>query len=147
MTRRPVVAEELLQECFLRLARHATRLRPDTRLAVWLFTVARNLWRSWARWSIVDGSRLLELAASLAGRPAGPATPLDAALTSEAIRRLEREIAALPEGLREVVLLVAERELDHAEVAAILGLTPEAVRQRWSRARARLAAAEERDVA
>jgi RNA polymerase sigma-70 factor (ECF subfamily) len=37
------VAEDLLEETWLRLVKHAWRLRPDTRLGPWLFTVARHL--------------------------------------------------------------------------------------------------------
>src|SRR5262245_55945996 len=43
MSRSRTVAEDLLDEAWLRLVRHAPRLRPDTRLGPWLFTVARNL--------------------------------------------------------------------------------------------------------
>ena len=56
------VAEELVQEAFLRLARHAPRLREDSRVGAWLFTVTRNLWVSHRRWCWLDGTRLLELA-------------------------------------------------------------------------------------
>jgi RNA polymerase sigma-70 factor (ECF subfamily) len=146
MSRRPEVADELLQETFLRLARHAGRLHPDTRLGVWLFAVARNLWRSWARWSILDGERLGEHAMRMLGR--APATPAELADAAETARLLEHAIAALTPGLREVALLMAVEHLETGEVAEILSLTPEAVRQRWSRARAALAVAlEVRDVA
>src|SRR6476659_1613443 len=54
LSRRRDVAEELLEETWLRLVTHAARLRPDTRLVPWLFTVARNLYVSHCR------SRMLE---------------------------------------------------------------------------------------
>jgi len=44
MTRSRAVAEDLLDETWLRLVRHARRLLPDTRLGPWLFTVARNMY-------------------------------------------------------------------------------------------------------
>jgi RNA polymerase sigma-70 factor (ECF subfamily) len=77
-TGRPEVAEELLQETFLRLARSAPRLAPDTRLGPWLFTVARNLARSWARWSMLDAGRLVAWAVG------APETPLQLAEASGA---------------------------------------------------------------
>jgi RNA polymerase sigma-70 factor (ECF subfamily) len=43
LSRRRAIAEDLLDETWLRLVAHAGSLRPDTRLAAWLFTVARNL--------------------------------------------------------------------------------------------------------
>jgi RNA polymerase sigma-70 factor (ECF subfamily) len=43
LSRRRDVAKDLLEETWLRLVKHARRLRADTRLGSWLFTVARNL--------------------------------------------------------------------------------------------------------
>ena len=135
MTRRPEVAEELLQETFLRLARHAPRLDPDTRLEVWLFAVARNLWRSWARWSVVDGTRLVGWASSFWAQRSPP-TPEAALAAQETGAALERALGALPPALREVAVLVGVEGLSPGDAAAVLGITPEAARQRWSRARA-----------
>src|SRR6185436_7522826 len=49
LSRHRDVAEDLLEETWLRLVSHADRLRPDTKLAPWLFTVARNLFISHQR--------------------------------------------------------------------------------------------------
>jgi RNA polymerase sigma-70 factor (ECF subfamily) len=54
-------------------------------------------------------------------------------------RRLEAALAALPVASREVLLLVAIEGMRPADAAAVCGVTPEAVRQRLSRARAQLA--------
>ena len=54
LTRDRHVAEDLLEETWLRLVTHASRLRPDTRLVPWLFTVARNLHVSYCRSRLVD---------------------------------------------------------------------------------------------
>src|SRR6187399_2042794 len=43
------IAEDLAEETWLRLVTHARRLRDDTRLESWLFTVARNLYASYCR--------------------------------------------------------------------------------------------------
>ncbi len=128
----PEVAEELVQETFVRLVRHAPRLTDDTRVGAWLYTVARNLWVSHRRWAWVDGTRLLELAWAPRGRSF---TPADAHDASEVRALLERAVAALPEAQREVFLLVAGEDLDPIEAAEILGITPEAARQRLARAR------------
>jgi|GEM_PF-2411490 len=53
------LAEDLFQETWLALARHAVKLPPDTRLAPWLYAVARNAYRSHRRWAWVDVSRWL----------------------------------------------------------------------------------------
>ena len=54
---------------------------------------------------------------------------------------LERAFAGLAPGYREVALLVGVEGLAPAEVAQILGLKPDAVRQRLARARSQLAEA------
>lgn len=140
MSGRAEVAEELLQDTFLRLAAHATRLRPDTNLRAWLFTVAHNLFRSHRRWAWLDGQRLAELAARALRAPGGP-TPLELAAASETARAVERALAALAPANREVALLVLIERMEPAEVAVVLGLKPEAVRQRLARARQAVARA------
>jgi RNA polymerase sigma-70 factor (ECF subfamily) len=138
LCRRREVAEDLLEETWLRLVKHARRLRPDTRLAPWLFTVARHLHLSYVR------SRMIEDSASAALIALWPTTaertsPFEAAAASELHRRIERALASLPLASREVLLLVAVAGLDHADAADVCGITPEACRQRLSRARAALA--------
>jgi len=140
LARRRDVAEDLLEEVWLRLVAHARRLAPDTRLAAWLFTVARNVYWSYCR------SRLLEeeLGASLIGLwpvPAAPPSPFEDAVASELDQRLERALASLPALYREVLLLVAVEALTPAEAATACGVAPEALRKRLSRARAMLAQA------
>ena len=138
LSRRRDVAEDLLEETWLRLVAHAGRLRPETRLGPWLFTVARNLHVSYCR------SRLLEEShtAGLIGlwpfawpRP----SPFEETAATEMERRIESAIASLPSTYREVLLLVGIEGFQPAEAAEVCGITPEAMRQRLSRARALLA--------
>lgn len=127
------VAEELVQEAFLRLARHAPRLKDDTRVGAWLYTVTRNLWVSHRRWCWLDGTRLMELAEqAFTPRPPSPA---EASAASEMERRIHVAISALPEAQREVLLLVSAEGLEPQEAAEVLGIAPEAARQRLARAR------------
>lgn len=138
LARRRDVAEDLLEETWLRLVSHAGRLRADTRLGPWLFTVARNLYWSYCRSRLVED----EHAGQLLGLwPAGapPRSPLDEALAEELERRVERALATLPTRDREVLLLVAVEQLTPAETSRVCGVSPEALRQRLARARARLA--------
>jgi RNA polymerase sigma-70 factor (ECF subfamily) len=128
------LAEDLLQETWLRLATRAAELREDTRLDAWLFTVARNLSVSFLRWRVLDGERLGAL--RIAGlRQSGEPTPFDLTAASELERRLEEALAALPVLYREVLLLCAVHGLAPQDAAAVLGIAPEALRQRLARAR------------
>jgi RNA polymerase sigma-70 factor (ECF subfamily) len=136
MTRRRDVAEDLLQETFLRLAQHARSLAADTRLGAWLFTVAHRLVVSWARAQQVRA----QLAGELPSEPVGnERSPLEAIADSQQQLALERAFAALPPAYREVALLVGVEGMQPIEVADILGLRADAVRQRLARARAQLA--------
>jgi len=140
LSRDRTVAEDLLEETWLRLVTHASRLRPDTRLLPWLFTVARNLYVSYCRSRLVEeshGEALIGLWPFGSARP----SPFEETAANELERRLEAAIAVLPARLREAVLLVAVAGIEAKEAAAICGIAPEAMRQRVSRGRAALAAA------
>nr|HEX4319099.1 RNA polymerase sigma factor [Kofleriaceae bacterium] len=139
MTRRRDVAEDLLQETFLRLAQHARGLRAESSLRGWLFAVAHRLVVSWSRARAVRA----QLAGDLPARePESPArSPLEAVADSQAQLALERALGELPAPFREVALLVGVEGLSPAEAAEILGVRGDLVRQRLARARAQLAAA------
>jgi len=138
LSRRRDVAEDLVEETWLRFVERAPRFRSDTCLGAWLFTVARNLHVSYRRSRLIEDSH----ATGLIGLwPAGSPTPspFESTVASETERRLEAAVTALPLAYREAVLLVAVEGLRPAEAAGICGITPEAMRQRLSRARALLA--------
>ena len=137
LSRRRDVAEDLLEETWLRVVAHAHRLRDDTRLAPWLFTIARNLYANYCRSRLLD----YDLMAGLHLWPVPPPepSPFEAAAASELQRRVEVALATLPGTYREALLLVALEGLTPAEAAAVCGITPEAMRQRLSRARGMLA--------
>ena len=127
-------AQDLLEDTWLRLVTHADRLRPDTSLGPWLFTVARNLYLSECR------ARVLEQSDEDIVSHASPApSPFEETAANESHRRLEAALASLPLHYREVLLLVAVDGLSTAEAAAVCGISNDAVRQRLSRGRAMLA--------
>ena len=61
MSRNRTLAEDLLDETWLRLVRHAPRLLDDTRCGPWLFTVARNLYWTHRRDLLVEETFAPEL--------------------------------------------------------------------------------------
>jgi RNA polymerase sigma-70 factor (ECF subfamily) len=146
LSRRRDVAEDLLEETWLRLVKHARRLRADTRLGPWLFTVARNLHVSFTRSRMLEDSTSATLVA-LWPFSLERSSPFEAAAASELERRIERVLAAMPTASREVLLLVGVAGLDHSDAADICGITPEALRQRLHRARETLSKALEREAA
>lgn len=137
LSRRRDVAEDLLEETWLRLVTKAPDLADDSRLGPWLFTVARNLFASWCRHRALDEDRLFDGALLWPGALPRE-SPFEAAARGETERRLEAALARLPPRDREVLLLVGGEELSPSEAAAVLGVAPEAVRKRLQRARERL---------
>jgi RNA polymerase sigma-70 factor (ECF subfamily) len=127
-------AADLLEETWLRLVAHADRLRPDTKLGPWLFTVARNLYVSECRARVFEASDV-----ALLQRAAPGPSPFEEAAASESERRIEAALAGLPLQYREVLLLVGVEGLGLSEAAAVCGISNVALRQRLSRARAMLA--------
>ena len=146
LSRRRDVAEDLLEETWLRLVKHAARLQADTKLGPWLFTVARNLHVSFSRSRLLEDSTAESLMALWPFSPARE-SPFEAAAASELERRIERALATLPAASREVLLLVGVAGVDHSDAADICGITPEALRQRLHRAREALSRALDADAA
>lgn len=140
LTRDPALARDLAQETWLRLAANARRLAPGSDPAAWLFTVARNLYLSRRRWALLDHARRLEL--FFGQRERSAPSPLEQACTDE----LQRALGALALSEREVILLLCVEGFGAHEVAAMLELSPAAVRKRLSRARARVLAALPEDL-
>ena len=138
LSRRRDVAEDLVEETWLRVVDRAPRLRPDTSLGPWLFTVARNLYVSYCRSRLIEDSHAPTLVGLWPSGTPAP-SPFDRTLARETGHRLDRAIATLPAVYREAVLLVAVEGLRPAEAAEICGVAPEAMRQRLSRARAMIA--------
>lgn len=135
--RRDDVAQDLFQETWMALARAAPGLREDTDLTAWLFTVARNAFRSHLRWARLDVSRWVAFCDDVSPTPApGPEV---ATAQSRLVSAVEEALTRLSAAHREVLLLIGAEGLDQEQVAQILGISYPALRQRLTRARAALA--------
>jgi RNA polymerase sigma factor (sigma-70 family) len=137
LTRRHEIAEDLAEELWLRVVANASRLRDDTQLAPWLFTIARNLYASYCRSRTIPFDALDDGGAWPMASP--DPSPFEAAAATQLQRRVEVALATLPGRYREALLLVALEGLTPAEAAVVCGISAEAMRQRLSRARALLA--------
>ena len=106
LSRRREVAEDLVEETWLRLVTRAGQLRPGTQLGPWLFTVARNLYVSYCRSRMLEDSHAVGLMGLWPSGSPQP-SPFQVTAASEAERRIEAAIGALPFAYREALLLVA----------------------------------------
>jgi RNA polymerase sigma-70 factor (ECF subfamily) len=128
-------AEDLLEETWLRFVDHAPKLKADTTLGPLLFTIARNLHVNYCRSRRLEDSYsadLLGLWPSGSPRP----SPFESTVANQTELRIERALAAMPAICREALLLVTVEGMKPAEAAVVCGVSPEAMRQRISRARA-----------
>jgi len=129
-------AEDATQETFLRVLRYSSKLGAVEDPKTWL---ARIAWRV-----AVDRSkqhnRVREILLDDPDKPsaevASSDAPADATVHSTQIGAvLEKLIAALPEKLRQPLVLSTVEEMSPREVAAALGINEAAVRSRVFRAR------------
>ena len=136
ITRDVQASEDIAQEAFLSAWQQLDRLRNSASFLPWLRQITRNLARDWLR---AQAQRPLsgEAAEIAIGMAADPSPePADRLLRGEAEAAAEDIISALPEDSREVLLLFYREGQSSRQVAALLGLSDEAVRKRLSRARA-----------
>ena len=133
MARQRSVAEDLLEETWLRFVSSGATLASETRLAPWLFTVARNLYLSYCRSRGREQSYTSDV---LLWPDERSPSPLQAAMSNELQGGIETALARLPTKYREALLLVGIERMRPAEAAAVCGIAPDAFRQRLSRARA-----------
>lgn len=129
--RSDVEAEDVLQQTWLEIYRHLAQFRGDAQFTTWATRIAVN--------AALAHARKQPVVAEIVDAP-DLRTPDDAVETAQLGKLLERCLAELPQGNREVMVLRDVLELDTAETAAALGLSPEAVRVRLHRARSAVAA-------
>ena len=131
-------AEDLAQTALLNVLRRAEFIVDETKIRSYLLTAVRNVWRNQLRARSnrhVVGSDAAELIPSADLEPDEQVlTVLDAALAGAAF-------AALSDTSRDVIRLRYIEALDYHHLAAELGITPVAARQRAHRAREELISA------
>ncbi len=138
----PAVAEELLQETFLRVHRARERWEPSARFSTWLFTIATNL-------ALNELRRPFRRRVHESAEAEHQSAPRELASEAPAVddvahaRRLgddvERALESLPERQRAALWLTAVEGLSYAEVGASLGASPQSVKGLVHRGRSTLA--------
>jgi len=134
MCGRPEVAEEIVQEVFITLARELGRYDAARgSVAGYLLGIARNLV---LRWLTRDRSQVGLDDADAVPAPGGP---LEVVLRSESDEAVRCAVLALPESYREAVVLCDLQELSYAEASEVMGCPVGTVRSKLSRGRDLLA--------
>jgi RNA polymerase sigma factor (sigma-70 family) len=129
LTRDPMAADDLVQDCLARALGKIHLWDPETDLRAWLFTILHNQHISLARRDMRQRaySQRLNLESSCA---LGPAQGVRLEL-----RDVERALARLPEEQRSVILLIGLEGMGYEEAASAVNLPVGTVRSRVSRGR------------
>jgi RNA polymerase sigma-70 factor (ECF subfamily) len=135
-TRDPTVAEDLLQEAFMRLLREARAGRMPDQPRPWLYRVASNLAVSRGR-RLVSARRWFERFGIAEHRAAIAESPEGRVLRHEAADDLDAVLARLDPHARAALLLAAEG-FSGREIAEAIGRSESATRTLLCRARVRV---------
>jgi RNA polymerase sigma-70 factor (ECF subfamily) len=132
--RNPAEAEDVVQDTFVRVLEHQSKLKDLRDRRVWLVRIAWNL--ALDRRRRIRPEQMDDLhTATLAGND----PPADVALQqAQQQRSVFRAIEALPKQERQALLLSALDELTAAEIAAVMKKSESAVRALQFRARTHL---------
>lgn len=135
----PAEAEEILQETFLRAAKHIGSFRGQSSLGTWLYRIGTNLALMRLRRnrpvSISLDDTAEEYVAPLLPVEEWSDRPESELLNREAREEMQRAILDLPDTLRIVFVLRDIEGLSTAETADVLDLSISAVKSRLLRAR------------
>ena len=141
------MAEDLVQETFIRVYNNRDSWQPRSKFTSWLYRIARNLCIDEKRryWN-----RLVQMDSQYATyNDSGPSSPLDKAEDENSDARdrfaskideetIKQAINQLSPEQREVIILNKYQGMSYIEIAEILGATPESIKQRAYRAHLKL---------
>lgn len=137
-------AHDVLQEAYASAWLAMRRYDPARPFDVWLRSIALNKCRDWSRRRavrrVVRGVMGLDAPEAKAVGDDSP-TPEGRLDCQRKARNLQRALSDLPDALKAPLLLATLEGRSHAEIAAILRITPKAVETRIARARKKLAEA------
>ncbi len=121
-------AEDLSQETFLRVFRHARHYVPGGGFRAWVYTIARRLALNHGRDRAADRGRRPEIA---------PAAIPDGGERSELQRAIERAIEGVTEPFRSALVLCVLQGLSYEEAAEASGCSVKTLSSRLARGRER----------
>lgn len=137
-------AADLAQETFVKIYQSRAKFDPRQKFSTWLYAIASNLVRDRYRWrsrhqQVSLDAENEETASSLKDTlSATELRPDQAAQTEERADSVRKAVAALPEELKQPLILAVYQDMPQAEIATILDCSVKAVETRIYRARQQL---------
>jgi len=126
-TGRPHVAEDLIQDIFVKVYRSAQTFDPTKKFRPWLYSIAANRARDALRSASRVGRQIVlqhdgeqenvSLESLLPGAPSPPDQDMIAQETTE---KVKRALTEMPEPLREILVLAYYDQISYKEIADIL---------------------------
>jgi RNA polymerase sigma-70 factor (ECF subfamily) len=130
------VADDLIQETFLRVQKHLGSLRDPSKLSSWIFRIAYNLCQDHFRQSkISQREEKIDLGQIEDFKKDLIQKELEQRQMGECV---QNQMSLLPESLRTVLFLSDIMDFSHQEIADTLGITIKNVKVRLHRARKKL---------
>ena len=139
-------AADLAQDAFVRVYQNRTKFDPSQRFSTWLYAIATNLVKDRYRHRSRHPQLSLDAESNETGHTFRDSLPEDGPLPNERLQAHERAeavrraVAALPEELRQPLILAEYEDRSHAEIGKILRCSAKAVETRIYRARQQLRA-------
>jgi RNA polymerase sigma-70 factor (ECF subfamily) len=126
-----VLAQEVVQDVFLKLWFERKNIRKDMPVEAWLFTIARNnllnrMKKLASEWKALKNFRHTNTTAS--------GSPSDKVQESQYDQLLQEALQILPEQQRRVFLLSRNEQLTYAQIGEKLDISPLTVKTHMSRA-------------
>jgi RNA polymerase sigma-70 factor (ECF subfamily) len=146
LTGAPAVADDLLQETFMRIHRARGSFDANAAVVPWAYAIARNAWLDHVRASKVRGetARAQGSDVPIASEQASTGPDADSeqlAIARETAALVESVLSRLAPAQREAFVLLRYEGMSVDDAAAVLGSTPTAVKLRAFRAYEALRAA------
>lgn len=144
--RTPSVAEDIVQDVFVRIVQNVETFKEESRFSTWAYTIARNLCIDHIRKRVhrkhasldapsdVDGEGAPLLEKIAGATPGADRTAIGKQLQTH----IRAAVEALPEDQREVFLMRQVGELPFKEIAEIVGVSENTVKSRMRYALERL---------
>jgi RNA polymerase sigma-70 factor (ECF subfamily) len=154
--RNTATAEDVTQDCFIRVVRASQSYVRDAKFTTWMYTIARNLCVDVSRRNKHRNMASLDAPVGEEGKTraidhvssGGPAIDRQV-MGGEMHARMQRAVSRLPDEQREVFLLREVAGLQFNEIAEVIGIPEGTVksRLRYALEKLRESLAEYRDVA
>jgi RNA polymerase sigma factor (sigma-70 family) len=135
------VAEDLLQEIFIKIVNGKNSFAFQSSVRTWIWTITRNALTDYYRSAANQHRKMDEEFLSEEGEEVLPSleeSQEEMILKKTSQRQLELCLEELPANQKEAVLLQTQSELSYEEVGAIMKTTTKAIKSLLSRARAGL---------